>query len=86
MSLSSDDFGGNGRNSDSEFVNEGEFCNPLLSQSDGEGRSNSDGFGGNDSDDCSGDSPMQRFDYENFLHEETWHWPPPTVPHQRRGL
>jgi hypothetical protein len=86
MSLLSDDFEGIGGSSDSEFVNKGKFCNPLLFQSDGKGRSNSDGCGGNDSDDCGGDSPTQRFDYENFLHNETWHWPPPPVPHQRRGL
>jgi hypothetical protein len=87
MSLLSDDFEGNERSSKSEFVNEeGEFYNPLLSQSDGEGRSNLDGCGGNGSDDCGRDSPTQRFDYENFLHDETWHWPPPPVPHQPHGL
>ena len=57
MNLLSDDFEGNGRSSDFEFVNKEKICNPLLFQSDGEGRSNSDGCGGNDSDDCGRDSP-----------------------------
>jgi hypothetical protein len=79
MGFSSEDSEGNGDSSHSEFLNdEGEFYNPVVSQSDGEGRSNSDGYD-HEREEYGGDS-------ENILHDATWHWPPLSVPQQSRTV
>jgi hypothetical protein len=79
MGFSSEDSEGNGDSSHSEFLNdEEEFYNPVVSQSDGEGRSNSDGY----------DHEGEEYggDFENILHDATWHWPPLPVPQQSQTV
>jgi hypothetical protein len=79
MCFSSEDSEGNGDSSHFEFLNdEGEFYNPVVSQSDGEGRSNSDGY----------DHEGEEYggDFENILHDATWYWPPLPVPQQSRTM
>ena len=74
MSFSSEDSEGNGESSHSKFMNdEGEFNTLVIFESDREEMSNLDGY-------------CHDGDFENILHDATWHWPPLPVLQQNRTV